>query len=131
MPRAAYSAWRVAFCAGRTVQARAAGAWATIGTTATGVTHRADACGAASGGSGSGRRMPLARRRMDRQPIQLPRCSAAVVPKRLRDFWYARPVGARSLGRFPRRCYKDRIAQTSGHRHFRTIRARGMVFMYL
>ena len=90
MPRAAYSAWRAAYCAGRTVQARAAGAWTTIGTSATAVTHSADACSSVSGGSCSGRRMPLARQRMVRQPIQLLQCSAGVVPTRLRDFCYAR-----------------------------------------
>ena len=64
MPRAAYSAWRAACCAGRTVQARAPGARATIGTSSTAVTPRADACGAVSGGSVSCWMMPLARQRM-------------------------------------------------------------------
>ena len=90
MPRAAYSAWRAACCAGRTVQARAPGARATIGTSATAVTPRADACGAVSGGSVSCWMMPLARQRMFRQPIQLPRCSSTIVLKRLRDICYAR-----------------------------------------
>ena len=97
MPRAAYSAWRAASYGGRTVQARASGAWTTIGTSATVVTPMADACGAVSGGSGLGRRMLLARQRMFRQPIQLPRCSSTIVLKRLRDFCYVCIKGPKAM----------------------------------